>query len=188
MPVKSRVPFGLQKKILKDLKHNQEAPTPRKKSHTQIANAHSTNKLIITVDRVRKMNAHYKASRLRRGQAVTRTIPPAPGRAEVPARIKLLILEDLNITQEQVRRKLKLSTNQFATVMSQFGLTFRGMKVKERKKAIATLSFVIKPGTSRNFTNREIAEELGLGARYVEEHRPRRGKSSGSKAQIEAVM
>ena len=99
MSRKLHVPFGVQKKILTGLKINQEAPTPMRKSHTQIAQENSSRGLKISVERVRKMNARYKASRERRGLSVSRTIPPVPGRADLPERIKTLIQKNLNITQ-----------------------------------------------------------------------------------------
>jgi len=182
------VPFGVQKRILTALKRNQEVPTPQRKSHAQIAIEHSTPDLKITIDRVRQMNARYKAKRIGRGQSVARTIPPVPGRENIPDRVKSLVQENLNITQEQVRKRLSLSSNQFATLMRQFGLNFRKLKFDERKRAIETLAFVIKRGTTRQYTNEEIARELGFTRKYVEEHRPRRGKSSGTRAQIETVI
>jgi len=188
MSPKLHVPFGVQKKILMDLKRNQEVPTPQRKSHAQIARESSNAKLKISVERVRKINAHYKQSRMRRGLNVIRTIPPAPGRAELPGQVRSLVQENLNITQEQVRKKLGLTLNQFAITMQQFGVKFRRMKFEERMRAIKTLAFVIKPGTTRHYTNEEIAKELGFSRKYIEENRPRRGKQSGTKAQIEAVM
>ena len=170
------------------LKRNQRVPPPQRQTHTQIAIEYGTVAAPINIDLIRKMNRTVKAEMASHGEKVSRVIATDPARAEVPDKVRKAIQENLNITYPELLRKLKLSVKQFAIIMQQFGLKFRRMKFEERKRAIDTFAFVKKPGTIREYTNEEIARKLGFSKKYIEENRPRRGKSSGTKAQIESVV
>jgi hypothetical protein len=173
--------------IVRKLRENLRGPNVI--PHQEIANLASPNSSV-SVKRVRDINREIKRRMVSRGLGVKRTQPTDPAKVDLPKRVMEMIQRKPSLSLLQAVRESGLGLNAFNVAMERYKTTFRKIQQQVLDERVKELGTKIKPGTNRQYTATEIAEELGLTKRNVTERRARvapRGRTSGTAAQIESI-